>query len=160
MMSKKRFFAGLVIAISFLLPGCSPIQGPSTAIPVNTLASTPKDGKYRPPQGVYACDFSAGQGIQSRVNEYYSASSFETVQSDDFGYWMSVLFRRIDDQYLPVPEDPEARKQALSSALSGYMEHRIKPEVPEGKIIEQEYLEKDSLILLAILDLPGGSNML
>jgi hypothetical protein len=124
------------------------------------ITPTPSDGKYRPPQGNYACDFSLEGGIGDRLDEYYWPSSFETVQSDDFGGWKSIEFMRISDEFLPIPEDSEELKKYLDYDLNALMERRIIPEIPNGEIIHQKYLEIDTTILFAVLDLPGGSNML
>lgn len=94
------------------------------------------------------------------MDEYYWPWGFETVQSDDFGGWKSIEFMRISDESLPIPADSESRKKYLDYDLNALMERRITPEIPKGKIIHQEYLQKDTAILFAVLDLPGGSNML
>jgi len=169
------------ILVSVLVLGChaKPAGTPSTTTPTSTppstttpesappstttetsepITPTPSDGKYRPPQGNYAYDFSLEPG--DRLDEYYWPSSFETVQSGDFGAWKSIEFMRISDEFLPIPEDSEARKKYLDSDLNALMEHRIIPDISNGKIIYQEYLQKDTAILFAVLDLPGGSNML
>lgn len=181
-MNTKYLFVYFVLIISLGAQGCSSVQSPATALPVPitdtatllptaTATSTPSptatltptptnDGKYRPPQGIYACDFSSKKGVGSRMDEHYLSDSFETVLSSDFGDWYSIEFMRIGDKNLPIPENAEDRKKYLDFDLNALMERRIKSEVPKGKIIEQDYIQKDTPILLAILDLPGGSNML
>jgi hypothetical protein len=135
----------------------------STPLPTSTSTPIPNDGKYRPPQANYACDFSdkttQGAASRFRVNEYYLPESYETVLSNDFGDWYSIEFLRISDEFLPLPEDVEQRKEYLDSDLNAFMERRIGPDIPDGEIVEQEYLQKDPPVLLAILELPGGSNM-
>lgn len=139
-------------------PTIAPTQSPTTS-PTPTISPIPNDGKYRPPQGNYAWDYSSIEAFKPRWDEYYLPSSFETVLSDDFGTWYSIEFIRIAEDSLPIPEDPEARKKYLDQDLKSLIERRITPEILTGKIIHQEYLQKDTTIQFAVLDLPGGSNM-
>jgi len=120
------------VLVSVLVLGCKA----KPAAPAATTAATTElaipalsDGKYRPPQGNYAYDFSLEPG--DRLDEYYWPSSFETVKSGDFGDWKSIEFMRISDEFLPIPEDPEARKKYLDYDLNALMERRITPEVPD-----------------------------
>jgi hypothetical protein len=163
------------ILVSVLVLGCraKPVATPSTTTPASaptsttappTTAPSPSDGKYRPPQGNYACDFSLAGGTGARLDEHYwptfegEPDSFETVQSNDFGGWKSIEFVRISDADLPVPA--EYLDGYLEFDLNALMEHHITPEIPQGRIVYQEYLQKDTTILFAVLVLPSGSNML
>ena len=123
-MNKKRFFISLVMVITLFISGCRPTQGQTTTSPTplpttnattepitpapsptsnattKPITPTPSDGKYKPPQGNYAYDFSLAKGMGTRLDEHYLPGSFETVQSDAFGSWKSIEFMRIGDKSL------------------------------------------------------------
>jgi len=142
-----------------IIPTDSPTPTASLS-PTSLLSPTPDDDKYRPPHGNYACDLSTIEiGSGRKLREYFSESGFETVLSDDFGTWYSIEFFRISEDELPIPKEFEERQKYLDFDLNYLMEYRIKPNVPQAKIIDQEYIQNESPILFAVLDLPGGSNI-
>jgi hypothetical protein len=160
-MKSNRLSVVAVVVLPLLGSMCSLGQwwtAPESGATVDKPAQ--RDGTYKPPQGNYSTVFQIKRALGARLDEHQLQNSFETVLSDDFGGWKSIEFMRIGESELPIPADPETRKPYLDHDLKALIERRIAPVVPHAKILHQEYLQKDTPVLFAVLDLKGGSNMM